>query len=238
MSFDIVDYQELATSRYTDLFKDDVVFDAIIKSIISPLQSYQIFLKDFHDNFLSIDNSFGQQLDIIGGLVGQPRVLINFLTEPYFGFEGATNAESFGTESDPDVGGYWRSILNPNAGTSKTLDDGTYRKLLKARIIKNKSKGTINDFLLVMNILTGNTLTRVEASETSGTALLTLVAPVDTLATYFINKVRDADSIIPIPLGVKLFVRIVLSYEDSHTLIVTTDGLNISTTDLDDLMTT
>lgn len=230
MSFDIVDYQEMATSRYTDLFKGDVVFDAIVKSIIAPLQSYQIFLKDFHDNFLSIDNSFGQQLDIIGGLVGQPRVLLNFLTDPYFGFKGAANAESFGTEADSGVGGYWRSILNPNSGSAKTLDDITYRKLIKARIIKNRSKGSVNDFLLVMNILTGNTLTRVDVATISGTALVTLVEPVDPLVGYYISKAKESVGLIPVPLGVKLVLQTVPSYATLHTRTLTTGGDRTLTT--------
>lgn len=213
MSFDIVDYQEMATSRYTDLFKGDVVFDAVVKSLIAPLQSYQIFLKDFHDNFLDIDNSFGQQLDIIGGLVGQPRVLLNFLTDPYFGFKGAANAKSFGTAVNSGVGGYWRSILNPISGSAKTLDDETYKRLIKARIIKNRSKGSVNDFLLVMNILTDNTLTRVDVAPISGTALVTLVKPVDPLVGYYLGKVREGDSLLPVPLGVKLFISIVSPYK-------------------------
>lgn len=217
MSFDIIDYQELASSRYTDLFKDDAIFDATVKSLISPLQSYQIFLKDFHDNFLSIDNSFGQQLDIIGGLVGQPRVLLNFLTDPYFGFLGAANAEVFGTEANAGVGGYWRSILNPKSGTAKTLDDETYRKLIKARIIKNRSNGSVNDFLLVMNILSGNTLTRVDVSSNSGTGLVTLVYPVDPLANYYLGKIRERESLIPVPLGVRLNASVV--YPDGIDVI-------------------
>lgn len=230
MSFDIVDYQEMATSRYTDLFKGDVVFDAMVKSIITPLQSYQIFLKDFHDNFLSIDNSFGQQLDIIGGLVGQPRVLLNFLTDPYFGFKGAANVKSFGIGANSGVGGYWRSILNPNSGSANTLDDVTYRKLLKARIIKNNSKGSINDFLLVMNILTGNTLTRVDVAPISGTALVTVVEPVDPLVGYYLGKVRESGGIIPLPLGVKLVLQTVPSYAAQHTRTLTTVGDRTLTT--------
>lgn len=201
MPFDIVDYQELATSRYTDLFKNDVVFDAIIKSIISPLQSYQIFLKDFHDSFLSIDNSFGKQLDIIGGLVGQTRILLN---QSYFGFKGATNAQSFGTTTNLSVGGHWRSLLNPNNDPTETLNDETYRKTLKARIIKNRSKGSVNDFLAVMNILTGDSLTTVTTSTVSGTALVKLTEPVNSLTSYYLSKIKDADGLIPVPLGIKL----------------------------------
>ena len=209
MVFEIVDYQTQADTYYTGVFKDDLVFDAIIKSLVAPLQDYQVFLNEYNNTYLDIDSSIGAQLDIIGGIVGQPRQLINYFSDPYFGFVGAAGAQSFGTTSDGTVGGVWRSITKPLHGTVRTLDDDTYKRLLKARIIKNKSRGTVNDFLAVINILAGNTLSRVDVGTYSGTAIVTLVSPVDPLVGYFLNRVSLEDSIIPKPLGVKLFEAVV-----------------------------
>lgn len=207
MIFEVVDYQEESTPRYTDLFKNDPVFDAIIKTIVPVVQEYQGFYGEYYASFLNIDNSVGKQLDMIGSIVGQPRLLLNFITDPYFGFQGAPNAQSFGTELDSEVGGYWRSITNPQAGTNLQLDDEIYRKLIKARIIKNNSRGTVTDFLSVMNILTDNVLTSVTDVSTatiSATASVVMVEPVNPLATYFLGRLRLSDNLIPIPLGVKL----------------------------------
>ena len=200
---EVLDYTEKVDSRLTDLFRKDSVYLAIVHSLADLFHMKQLELAELEDVMLNIDKSTGANLDIIGNIVGQPRKLISIDENPYFGFDGATNAQTFGSASNPAVGGEFRSVLsNPSSQTIRSVDDATYRKLIKARILKNKSNGTINDLLSVINILAGNTLTRVDI-ESAGNAIIVLKSPVDPLLNYFINRRNNNDTLIPIPLGVR-----------------------------------
>lgn len=203
-----IDYYDLCKSRYTGLFKtDNGVYDAIIKTICDALNQYQDQYLTIFTNLLNIDNSSGEQLDMIGRIVGQDRTLADFVSTPYFGFEDAPLAQSFGTITNPAIGGKWRSITNPASGTNKLLADSEYRTLIKARILKNNSKGTLNDLLAVINLIDGSSTTFTSVNS-NGDVTILLRSPTPILY-YFLTKRNTPDSIIPIPLGVRTRVKII-----------------------------
>jgi len=205
-----IDYTELVNSRLTGLFsKDNGVFAAIVTSITDTLDQYQSEYINIISNLLSIDNSEGAQLDLIGKIVGQDRVLANFYDTPYFGFEDAPLAQSFGTVSNPSTGGKFRSITNTNVGENRLLTDVEYRRIIKARILKNNSRSTLNDFLQVVNMIDNSTTTSITIN-TSCNGVVNLVNPSNILY-YFLTNRYSKDSIIPIPLGVRLGITLIES---------------------------
>ena len=194
-----MDYKALMRTRLTDLFRKDPVYLALIDAVGDLLNDKLSEIEQFQSSMYNLETSVGPQLDMIGAIVGQPRQLLNVDTGIYFGFEEAPYSETFGTITDPNIGGNWRSILNnPTSITVKKLDDETYRLLIKARIITNHSNGHAKDFLKVINLLEGNTLTRID-----GTTVV-IRGPIKPLTSYLLDKRTEVGSIFPIPLGVKL----------------------------------
>lgn len=202
------DFLGKARSRYTGTFQRDPAFDLLVKSVIDYEIEIQDQLYDYYDKVFNIDKSSGFLLDLIGKIVGQPRFLIAYDTSEYFGFKGHPLALSFGTTEDPSVGGYWKSASNAEQKFRK-MDDETYRIVLKARIKSNNSKGTVNDFLEVVNILTKTTNARVDTNEESGSLELVVGDENLELLQYFYTRIGQTDSILPIPLGVFLTVNII-----------------------------
>jgi len=205
---DSLEYTEVAQSRKTGLFtNDNGVFEAIVTSITDLLEQYQTQYIYIYDNLLSIDNSSGVQLDMIGKIVGQDRVLANFFDTPYFGFQDAPLAQSFGTISNPSTGGKWRSVTNNNISENRLLTDDEYRRIIKARILKNNSDGTLNSLLSVINMIDNSSSASVTISK-SCNCTINLVNPSNILY-YFLTNRNNNDSIIPIPLGVRIGIQLV-----------------------------
>ena len=201
---DRIDYTGEALSRVTSLFKDAPIFKGLIESVIAPYEELQDDLLWLVDNLLNIDEATGSHLDLIGNLpqVGQPRLLLDFNAEAYFGFDGAYKAETFGTISDPDVGGYWNSYGYLNTATSRRLNDDEYRRIIKARIIKNNTNCCINDLVEVVNLLTNNSSAVVSKPENR---LLKLqVNDEQGFLAYFVDRIDLSDNILPLALGVRL----------------------------------
>lgn len=205
MTIEVYDYLEIARSRYTDLFKNDQVFDLLIQTIVSLHQEKQLEYINYHDNVFNIDNQIGQGLDLIGEIVGQPRILVDFNKNKYFGFEGSFNSGTFGTISDSDIGSPWFSILNPSENSIRRMNDDEYKRVIKARIIKNNSNNSVNDFLEVLNILTGNASNFIESHE-HGDIVLNLSQDNIGLITYFCSRWTLKDNIFPIQAGYRLIV--------------------------------
>lgn len=143
---EILDYVALSKSRYTGQFSEDKVFNAIVQTLVEYKMKVQKTYKDFAEVILNIDKSTGKNLDLIGSIVGQDRILIDYFTSKYFGFEGNPKAEPF------DVG-MWYSIFSGKGGESRILTDEEYRRVIKARIIRNRTNCTRRDFIAILDLL-------------------------------------------------------------------------------------
>ena len=198
---DAIDYVALSESRYTDFHRNDGVFKALIQTLAQQKLDRQTQYINFAKDFLDIDKSEGKALDAIGKVVGQKRELANFIDEPYFGFQGAKYAEAF------DVG-YWYSQNKGKLGSLKIANDKQYRRLIKARILNNKTWCTRNELLSIVNLLTGNDKSEIDEIR-HGVFQVKVSGDADGIASYFISKYRDADTIFSIPLGYRMSVRYV-----------------------------
>jgi hypothetical protein len=149
--FDTAPYLETARERVTFAFSDKVVFDKYLQLLILGQVEIQEALKELMQ-LRSIDTAEGEQLNIIGRIVGQPRELLEADLYEYFGLQGATNAQSFGELGNSSIGGLFYSFGTPFGG-NVNLDDETYRKFIKAKIFKNITSSTPEEFITVVNTI-------------------------------------------------------------------------------------
>ena len=143
--FDIVNYKSLMYENYTEAFKDKDVFDKYIKLLSYEADNVAVVLKQLIQE-RSIDTAVGKQLDIIGNIVGQTREIVNAEDFPYFAYEGAPLAQSYGDLNNKRFGGYYWDITKPLTG-NVTLNDDQYRIFIKAKIMKNITRATPEDVI-------------------------------------------------------------------------------------------
>ena len=101
--------------------------------------------------------------------------------------------------------GYWYSLYKNKYGTLRTLTDEDYRRVLKARIIKNSSDSNRDSFLEVINILSNNK-SSVVTEGLDNTAISVEVEDYDGLVSYYLSKYKNDRNLIPVPLGRRLNV--------------------------------
>lgn len=192
------DYKTIARSRLTDRHRSDDTFLAILDTLIEIKEVRQQEYIGLADTLLDIDKSTGKNLDLIGKLIGEERTLVNFIDRAYFGFLGARLSEAY------DVG-YWYSLYKNKYGTLRTLTDEEYRRVLKARVIKNSSDSSRNSLLEVINALSDNKEAKV-IEGIDNTAITLEVVDRDGLVSYYLSKYKSDQNLIPIPMGRRLSI--------------------------------
>lgn len=199
-----VDYLDVARGQVTEQFRSKVVFDKYLDLLIHQQYAISQVFKDLLQK-RSIDEATGAQLDIIGEIVGQPRELINADQFDWFGFEGALKAGSFGDVDSPRIGArFWD--INTAQGGNIILDDETYRLFIKAKIIKNTTSVTPEEFIAFVNYVFGTEQTYI----TEGIAEFTVYfgRQLTTLETVLLNYISYSQGypsrFIPKPVGVRI----------------------------------
>ena len=190
------DYSTIARSRLTDRHRSDDAFLAILDTLVEIKTQRQQQYLGIADTLLDIDKSEGKNLDLIGNLIGEERTLVNFIDRSYFGFSGARLSESY------DIG-YWYSLYKNKYGTLRTLTDEEYRRVLKARVVKNSSNSNRDDLLKVVNILTNNTHNTI-VEDVNNSAIFLEITDLDGLASYYLTQYKNAKNLIPVPLGMRI----------------------------------
>lgn len=148
-----IDHGDLAESRLATQFNESTNLINFIRTLLNGSQDLEAVFHDLLDNRW-IDTAEGVQLDVIGDLVGQPRVIVLAEGILFFGFVGFPNADSMGDDLDPGVGGRFRDASEPTAG-STPLADPEYRILLRARVTKNNTKATIEELITQAQFIVG-----------------------------------------------------------------------------------
>ena len=204
------DYQELRPS----LFRESENLDSLIYSISEVQHKQQEQFLWLSENILNIDIAEKSHLDFIGNIVGQPRFLVDFNVESYFGFEYSYKGDTFGAKGLPFVGGIWNSRSNFNTATARQLTDEEYSRVIKARVIFNNSDCNSNDLLEVVNLLTNNTTATIQMLS-HGTILIKVSDKIG-LMPYFVDRLYSIDNILPIAAGVRVYLD-VLEGNNNHT---------------------
>lgn len=202
LSSEVIDYDQDFEELNPSLTRDSTNYKEFIKVLQKPIMDQQEQFLWLKDNIMNLDIAQGYHLDIIGRLVGQDRLLFSFNTEPYFGFEGSYQSETLSSLENPELGGYWNTFDNFVASTSRRLNDDEYRNVIKARIIKNNSRCTVNDLVEVVNLITfSNSCVVTRLSHTK----IKIAAEDDLgLLTYFADLRNREGDILPIPYGMVL----------------------------------
>lgn len=177
--FDVEEYIEVARTRVTEQFKDAPVFDRYMQLLIQGLYEIELVFKDLMQ-LRSIDTAVGAQLDLLGNIVGQDRNIAS------------------------------KSFVSPtNPSGNITLDDATYRVVIKSRIRKNISVATPEDVISAASFI---------LSEIGGTQVETRIVEGNAAASIYLGRkltdlekalikgyyTRDyLDGLLPRPLGVR-----------------------------------
>lgn len=204
-SFDVQDYLTVARSRVTDAFTDKDIFDRYLQLLISEKVELQTTFQELMQQ-RSIDTAVGAQLDIIGDIVGQPRELIDTALLTYFAYLGYTNAASYGDLNDPSLGGPYYSLGNPLAGNTLLTDD-QYRLFIKAKIIKNNTNATPNQFIQFMQFVFGVDINLIVAEGNAEFTLMMgriLSSFEKVLLTYTSYSNGYPSRFVPKPIGVRI----------------------------------
>jgi len=151
--FVVEDYLATARDRTTEQFKLESapIFDKYLQLLIGGFQDIEQVYKQLMQ-LRSIDTAVGAQLDILGNIVGQDRELLAADLFDFFGMQGALNAFPMGDISNPTVGGLFYSY-GTDLGGNIALDDDTYRIFIKAKIFKNNTNSTPEDFIQAVKII-------------------------------------------------------------------------------------
>ena len=197
-----IDYISENQEIQPSMFRHSEIFNLLMECIFKPYEDQQEQLLWLKDNILNLDAAEMWHLDFLGNLVGQSRFLVSFNVEPYFGFDGSYQSDTFGTVSDTSVGGYWYSYNSYDKSTARRLNDDEYRRVIKARLIYIHSNCISNDLIEVINLLTDTTTARVQKPKHG----VIEIEAVDTtgLLTYFMDRIDLQDNILPIAAGVSV----------------------------------
>lgn len=160
----------------------------------------------------SIDTAFGDGLDVIGEILGQPRELFGVVPLDFFGFHNATSggtaAEGFGDATDASRGRRFRSV-NENEAANALLGDGEYRRLLHSKVLRNYSRATPENLISSIHAVLGETTEVVFARTGMGAATCTVQRVLSAEELSLLNSlvaIRGEIPVIPRPTGIALTV--------------------------------
>lgn len=200
-----VDYVEEALSRITEQFKESDVFQRYLLTLIDGYDDIQQCIEDLIQ-LRSLETAQGYQLDIIGEIVGQDRVLIEADIFKYFGFQGALEAQMLGDLFNATVGGYFYSY-GDSVGGNIRLTDGLYRLFIRAKIFKNSFTATPEEFITAINYIFQTSITAI-SHDGEGTAIVFFGRELTTLERVLINYVFEGENypvrLLPKTIGVQL----------------------------------
>jgi len=125
---DITDYTGKITSEHADKPRYMAMVSAVARCFVDAQNGLAAMTQAF-----DLDDAVGVQLDAVGLWVGVSRNVATPLAGVYFSFDIA------GVGFDQGV---WRGSFDPDTGVT-SLDDETYRLLIRARIGANHWDGTL-----------------------------------------------------------------------------------------------
>lgn len=150
-----IDHSEIGLSRIALQYYESAKFRAYITALLQhSIEIEALFQKMALQ--VDIDIAEGVNLDVIGIIVGRSRIIPLAIPVGFFGFLDQPGVLPYGEEGVLGVGGRFRDE-SESAFASSVLADPEYRLLLKAKIIKNHSKGYAEDALAGLSMLFGVT---------------------------------------------------------------------------------
>lgn len=206
MSAITIDHSEIGLSRIALQYYESANFRAYITALLQhSIEIEALFQKMALQ--VDIDIAEGVNLDVIGIIVGRSRIIPLAIPVGFFGFTDQPGVLSYGEEGVLGIGGRFRDESEP-AFASSVLADPEYRLLLKAKIIKNHSKGYFEDALAGLSILFG------APAVVSSLGVMTMQIAVGRDLRYWEQVVLTDLDLISRPMGVLIDQRV--SYDATN----------------------
>lgn len=137
-------------------YQDSTKFKAYIESFLT---EYEL-LETSHLQLLNerwLDTAKGENLDIIGEIVGIERPTVLQTLVDFFGFSDDPLALGFGSDTDATQGGQFFDI---NSGIQILADDDVYLFAIRGQIILNFTSMTASETTELLSFLVGGALVR------------------------------------------------------------------------------
>ncbi|WP_238925088.1 DUF2612 domain-containing protein [Achromobacter insuavis] len=143
---DVEKYLDLITAFHRGRPKFSAMVEAVSRCFVSAQESYGQMVAAY-----DLDLAIGVQLDAVGKWVGISRNVRTPLEGVYFSFD----MDGLGFDQ-----GVWQGPFDPDSGVT-SLDDETYRLLIRAKIGANHWGGTLEGSAAILNLIFGGTGTYV-----------------------------------------------------------------------------
>ena len=199
--FDL-DMTELTLSRLLYQFQNSATLIQL-NNVLSAMEqtSYDAAIDTIKNRTLAL--AIGANLDVLGDIVGQPRILLNADDKEYFGPDSVSARVS---PPDANIGGAF--VTGAPLFGNLPADDVSYRRLILAKIFKNHVKvGSAGEILEFIRLLTGKaasarTVDRMDIE----LYLNTSISPgeVRTIVRVFDDKTADRKYLTPLPTSARL----------------------------------
>lgn len=133
-------YLDIAKRHNLIQFQTSPNIHSLYTALFNPFKSLQGEFKKLLLN-RHLDNAVGKQLDGIGDILGLSRPYMTVDGKFYFGFTGQSKAKGF---SQAVI----RSLSSETGNKQyRFVSDELYKRLLRWKIIKNNSHGTVEDII-------------------------------------------------------------------------------------------
>ena len=193
-SKNINEYLGLVTSQHRQKTK----FIESIRVAITPIVGCQNLLSkmsELHD----LETATGNSLEQLALWTGAPLIIPGAAQLEYFGFIDQENAMTFGETDDPSIGGYFRE--SGQSGTGGLTPTGDFlRRLIKARILKNKSTGNINETKPILELALNHSHFKVFDNKDMTVTFKNLATQFTTMQKILVQM------FFPLPAGVELII--------------------------------
>lgn len=193
---DPIDHVVLGLSRLSDQYESQPDLAAYLTALLAPLNNLETAARDVEES-LDIDVATGVQLDRIGVIVGIGRGVPNADPLPFFGFLDTPNGQVYGDLDFPDRGERFFEVGEVRS-TTLELDDPTYRRFLRARILRNRAAGTVEDFIAILQLIFPGDDIIVKEGQ------LQIIVGLDRPTTITEDVFLSDGSLMPKPAGVAL----------------------------------
>jgi hypothetical protein len=188
-------YSDLASSRVIGQYRSAPKFNKWLQLYVakggSLASTYGIM-----SQMLDVDTSIGQQLDVIGRIVGVARPYFTEVPGSYFGY--INDAGDPPTSNPYLVGPY----IGPETQTSQNLplNDALFRAIIRAKIVSNNSFVTTDDIILAFEFIAGIDVVELIDGEDMTFSIVFAQEP-----AFIVRQVMVvfAGQILPTPAGVK-----------------------------------
>lgn len=180
-------------NRLLAQFEGKKRLEGLIEVLGDSLNAMERTLDDL-ENKRWLDKAEGVQLDGLGQIVGQSRIIPKAILLPFFGFIHQTSGRGFGMAR-------FRH-RNESSSTTSTLGDESYRMLIAAKIIKNTTICTPEQIISACAFIYG--ADKVVYHE-SGNAKIRIAIGKE--LTEEQKALSDALNLLPKPAGVGIEVK-------------------------------